>query len=160
LQHILPKEFRVILKTDKPQRAAGDRNRPKGRADQRGRGKEHAPADQHEARPEPEERLPPGRSPRTARTAHRQRPPAAAAFCWSRSRTCLGFPPGCTASPIVCCTSSFTLSHAGSVVGASFADGRASRYGLSPGSDRICSRLDVVTGRKPSARIQRVMVSG
>ena len=61
---------------------------------------------------------------------------------------------------MLCWTSSFTLSHVGSVVGASRALGSASRYGLSFALPLICSSPDLVTGRKPSAVIHRVICSG
>ena len=86
--------------------------------------------DEYQAGTEPEERLPaacaaPAREP--APRASQRLPAAATAFLWSWSSTCLGLPPGWTARPMFCWTSSFTLSHAGSVVGASLALGSASR---------------------------------
>src|SRR5262249_48064667 len=113
-------------------------------------------------RAEPDERLPATdvAAAREPATDGQRLPAAATAFFCSRSRTCCGSPPGWTATPMFCWTSTFTRSHAGSVVGTSFAFGNASRYGLSFAFALICESPDFVTGRKPSAVIQRVMFSG
>src|SRR5439155_700159 len=127
-QRLLLQEPRVVPQADPALVEAGDRVLAERRLDEPRRRIQHDAADEEEARAEPEERLPVGRSPRAARTGQRQRPPAVVAFFWSWSRTCLGLPPGCTASPMFCWTSSLTLSHAGSVVGTSLALGS----GLNP----------------------------
>src|SRR5437762_1603625 len=89
-----------------------------------------------------------------------QLPPAAcsAVFC-SASSTFFGLPPGCTAAPMFCCTATFTLSQAGSLVGACLACGSASRYAFSLGSLLICCSPDLVTGRNPSAEMNFWMFS-
>src|SRR5262249_44797375 len=71
--------------------------------------------DEDEARTEPEQRAP---------VADYRPPSAETACCWSWLSTRRGSPLGCTASPMFCWTSSFTLSHTGSVTGASRAAGK------------------------------------
>src|SRR5262249_10118314 len=146
----LLQQSRVVVRADGALMHAGDRIAPQRGVHERNRGVEHDAADEGQARAEPEKRLP-------AAASHFA---AATAFCWSWSRTCLALPPGCTARPMFCCTSSFTPSHAGSVVGARRAFGKASRYGLSALLARMRSSPDFVTGRKPSAVIHFVMLSG
>src|SRR4029077_12146147 len=106
---------------------AGDRVASERGAHEREGGIEDDAGDERETGAEPEQRLPPARAPRDGPVEPPQRAAAATALRWSWSSTCLGLPPGCTARPMFCWTSSLTRSHAGSVVGASRALGSASR---------------------------------
>src|SRR5262249_59322714 len=99
----------------------GDGVAPEGRAHQRDHRIQDDGGDEREAGAEPQERLPP------ASTGKRRQRLAATAPACRRSSTCFGLPPGCTARPMLCWTSSLTPSQAGSVVGTSFALGSASR---------------------------------
>src|SRR5206468_7058285 len=115
-ERVLLEETPVVPEPDEALVQPGDRVAPERRAHQLG-GRIHDDGqDQREARGEPRERRP-SSAPRAAAREGRWRRlrqrllPAAIAFFCRRSRTCFGSPPGCTASPMFCWTSSLTLSH-------------------------------------------------